>query len=167
MTLGDFFTWSSQRPGLMLGYFVAIPLVAVLAMFFSRGHAHESPWKYLFSVLIYLVSIPGIFAITLSIYFFLFERKPLMEANLYTQVLPVLSMIATIFLIRKQVSLDRVPGFDRLSGLISIIAVLMGVMWIIDKTHIFSITFLPLYVVILLLIGGFFVVRMGLKRLTK
>ena len=90
-----------------------------------------------------------------------------METNLYTQNIPELSMIVTIYLIKKQVSLDLVPGFDRLSGLITILAVLMVLMWIIDKTRIYSITFMPFYVVVLLLIGGFLLIRFGLKRLTQ
>jgi amino acid transporter len=86
--------------------------------------------------------------------------------NLTTQVLPVLAMIATILIIRRNVDLDLVPGFDKISGLILIIATLMCLMWIIDKTRIYSITFMPFYVVILILLAGFFVIRLGLKKLT-
>ena len=165
MTLGEFFSWTSEHPAFLLVYFLGVPLIALLAGLFSKGEGHLSPWKYLYSVLIYMVSLPGIFAVTLSIYFFLFERRSIMDTNLLTQVLPVLSMAATILLIRKQVDLDLVPGFDKISGLILIISALMALMWIIDKTHIYSITFMPFYVVILILIAGFLVIRLGLKRL--
>ena len=167
MTLGEFFEWTGEHPVLLLGFFIAVPLIALLAGMFSKGEGHLSPWKYLYSLLIYLVSIPGIFAVTLSIYLFLFERRSIMDTNLYTQVLPILSMIATILIIKKQVSLDLVPGFDRISGLILIIAALMCLMWIVDKTHIYAITFLPFYVVIFILLAGFFVIRLGLRRLAK
>jgi len=167
MTLGEFFEWAASHPGWMIGYFVIVPLIALMALFFSKGEGHLSPWKYLFSALIYLVCIPGIFAITLSIYFFLFERRSILDTNLYTQVLPVLSMLATILLIKKQVALDQVPGFDKLSGLILILATLICLMWIIDKTHIYAIAFMPFYVVILILLTGFFVIRLGLRRLSK
>jgi len=167
MTLGEFFTWTGENPVLLLSYFIGIPLIALLAGVFSKGEGHLSPWKYLYSALIYLVSIPGIFAVTLSIYLFLFERRSIMDTNLYTQVLPVLSMVATILIIKKQVSLDLVPGFDKISGLILIIASMMVIMWIIDKTHIYAITFMPFYVVVLILLGGFFVIRLGLRRMAK
>jgi hypothetical protein len=98
---------------------------------------------------------------------FLFERRSIMDTNMYTQVLPIFSMIITILIIRKQVSLDLVPGFDKISGLIMIIAALICLMWIIDKTHIYSITFMPFYVVILILLAGFFVIRLGLRRLAN
>ena len=88
-----------------------------------------------------------------------------MDTNVYTQILPIVSMMATFILIRKQVDLDLVPGFDRLSGLVTILSVLIILMWIIDKTHMYSITFMPFYVVVLILVIGFLLVRMGLKRL--
>ena len=95
MTLGEFFEHCNQNPGLLLGFFVLIPLVALLALFFSKGQADKNSLKYLYSVLIYLVAIPGIFAVTLSVYLFLFERRSIMDTNLYTQVIPVVSMLAT------------------------------------------------------------------------
>jgi hypothetical protein len=165
MTLGEFFKLCGENPTLLIGFFLIVPLIALLALFFSNRQGHLSPWKYLFSVLIYLVAIPGIFAVTLSVYMFLFERRSIMDTNIYTQVLPVVSMLATFILIRRQVDLDLVPGFGKLSGLITILSVLIVVMWIIDKTHIYSITFMPFYVVILILVAGFLLIRMGLKRL--
>ena len=167
MTLGEFFEWTGDHPTLLISFFIGIPLIALLAGMFSKGEGHLSPWKYLYSILIYLTSVPGIFAVTLNIYLFLFERKSIMDTNLYTQILPVLSMIATILIIKKQVSLDLVPGFDKISGLIIVIASIMALMWIIDKTHIYSITFMPFYVVILILVAGFFVIRLGLRKLAR
>ena len=75
MTLGEFFEMCGENPTLLLGFFMLVPFVALLALFFSGGQGHLSPWKYLYSVLIYLVAIPGIFAVTLSVYLFLFERR--------------------------------------------------------------------------------------------
>ena len=167
MTLGEFFEWTGDHPAILISYFIGIPLIALLAGMFSKGEGHLSPWKYLYSILIYLTSVPGIFAVTFNIYLFLFERRSIMDTNLYTQVLPVLSMIATILIIKKQVSLDLVPGFDKISGLIIVIASIMALMWIIDKTHIYSITFMPFYVVILILVAGFFVIRLGLRKLAR
>ena len=166
MTLGDFFEHCGQNPALLLVFFILIPVIALLALFFSRGQGHQSSWKYLYAVLIYLVAIPGIFAVTLSIYLFLFERQSIMDTNIYTQVLPVVSMLATFILIRKQVDLDLVPGFDKLSGLVTILTVLILLLWVLDKTHIFSVMIIPFYFVILMLIVGFLVVRMALRRLT-
>lgn len=167
MTLGEFFELCSQNPTLLLGFYILIPFIALLALFFSKGQTNQSSWKYLYSVLIYLVAIPGIFAVTLSVYLFLFERRSIMNTDIYTQIIPIVSMLATFILIRKQIDLDLVPGFGKLSGLVTILTLLMMLMWILDKTRIFSVTIIPFYFVILMLIIGFLVVRMALRRLTK
>ena len=82
MTLGEFFDWTAEHPSFLIVFFIAIPVIALLAGLFSKGEGHLSPWKYLYSTLIYLVSIPGIFAVTLSVYLFLFERRSIMDTNL-------------------------------------------------------------------------------------
>jgi hypothetical protein len=167
MTLGEFFEMVGRNPGLLIAYFLIIPLIALLAMLFSKGQGHLSPWKYLFMVLVYAVCIPGIFAVSLSVYLFLFERRAIMDTNMYTQVLPIFSMVLTLVLIRKQVDLDKIPGFDKISGLITVLSVLIALMWIIDKTHIYSITFMPFWVVVLILIGGFLLIRAGFRKLSS
>ena len=167
MTLGEFFEHCGQNPALLLGFFALLPLTALFTLLISRGKGLDGSGVYVYSVLIYLVTIPGIFAVTLSVYFFLFERRSILDTNIYTQILPVVSMLATFILLRKQVDFDRIPGFDRLSGLITILAVLMMLMWVLDKTHILSITIIPFYFVILILVVGFLVVRMALRQLTR
>ena len=167
MTLGEFFDMVSSKPGLLIAYFTIIPLIALLAMLFAKGQAHLSPWKYMFSVLIYMVCIPGIFAVSLTIYLFLFERRSIMDTNMITQVLPIFSMVITLLLIRKQVSFDAIPGFDKISGLITILTVLITLMWIIDKTHIYSITFMPFWVVLVILVGGIWLIRSGFRKLSS
>ena len=167
MTLGEFFNLLSTNPAIIIAFFVFIPLLAVLTAVWSGEKGHLSPAKYIYSTLIYLVTVPGIFAITLSVYFFLFERRSVLDMDIYTQVLPVLSMVITIFIIRKSVSLDRIPGFERLSGLIIIIAAMLSIMWFLDRLRLIAFTYVPFMYIIV----GFFVVllaiRIGWQRLGK
>ena len=67
MTLGEFFEWTGDHPAILISYFIGIPLIALLAGMFSKGEGHLSPWKYLYSILIYLTSVPGIFAVKLKV----------------------------------------------------------------------------------------------------
>ena len=106
MTLREFFDYLGDNPFVVLAYFLLIPFTALLAGTLAKGEGHQSPWKYLYSALVFGVCIPGIFAVTLSAYFFLFERGRLMDANVLLQVLPVISMILTLSLIRGNVSFD-------------------------------------------------------------
>ncbi len=167
MTLGQFFEVVSLQPSIVLFYFFALPFTAFLATIFGKGEGHLSPWKYLYTVLVYLACIPGIFAITLNIYMFLFERQPVMETNLFTQILPVLCMLLTIWMIRRNVSLNDVPGFDKISSLVFIITVLICMMWILEKTHIFVFTYLPFYQFVLIFIVFLILIRFAWSRMIR
>lgn len=165
MTLQDFFQKIADNPSYIVFYFVIIPLTALLAGWLGKGEGHLSPWKYLYSTLIYLVTVPGIFAVTLSVYFFLFERRSIMQTDMLVQVLPVVSMIATLLLIRRNVRLDQIPGFDKLSGLIMMISATLVIMWVVDRTHFVVFSHMPFQYAILILIGLLIVIRFGWKRL--
>lgn len=167
MTLGDFFVYLSTHATTVVCYYVAIPIVAGLAYFFGKGEGHLSPWKYLYSLLIYLSAIPGLFAVSLTVYLFLFERQSIMQTSLYNQILPVLSLIVTFFVIRKNVSFDRIPGFDKISGLIIMITVLIALMWILEKTRILAITFLPFHLVLVIFCLLLLAMVIGWQRLTR
>lgn len=164
MTLQELFDLLSANPELILFYFIAVPLTAYLANIFGRGEGHLSPWKYLYCSLVYLAAIPGIFAVILNIYLFLFERQPILQTNIYTQIIPILVMVLTLWLIKRNVPFELIPGFDKLSGLIMITFTLLGLMWILDRTHIFAVTFLPFQYVIILLLVALVVVRIGWKK---
>ena len=116
MTLGDFLKALSDNPSIVCFLFVAVPLTALLASIFGKNEGAKTPWKELYTVLVYMTSVPGIFAITLNIYLFLFERQPIMETNIFTQILPILSMLLTLWLVRRNVSFDDIPGFDKLGA---------------------------------------------------
>ena len=164
MTLQEFFDACTSNP--IIGfYFVALPLTAFLASVFGKGEGHLSPWKYLYTILVYGATIPGIFAIVLNVYLFLFERQPIMQSNLYTQVVPVMVMVLTLWLVKRNVPFEYIPGFNKISGLITVMMAIMTVMWLLDRTHIFAVTFLPFQYVILMLVGLLIVARLGLKKL--
>lgn len=165
MTLGDFFRICSENPVFLMFYMIAVPLTALLAWIFGKGEGHVSPWKYLYSVLVYLTCIPGIFAITLSIYMFLFERRSILDTNVYTQIVPVISMIVTLVLIRRNVSLDAVPGFGKLSGLLMMISAVIVLLWILDRMRIFAITFIPFVWILVLFLVIVLVAIVGVRRM--
>ncbi|HMQ08595.1 MAG TPA: hypothetical protein PKC30_14950 [Saprospiraceae bacterium] len=99
MTLGQFLDNISQEPIIILFYFASLMLIAVLTGILSGNQGHTSLWKYIYSMLIYLVCVPGIFAALLSIYRMLFEKQKILDINIYTQVLPLISMIVIVFII--------------------------------------------------------------------
>jgi hypothetical protein len=158
MTLQELFYRIGQNPDFLFFYFIAIPVTALLLGFMARGEGHVSPWKFIYATLIYLVSVPGIFAVCLNIYFFLFQRGDILQTDIYLQVLPILVMILTVFLIRRNVDLKLVPGFDKISALWMMMFATFAFMWFIDRMRIVVFSYLPfqyllgIFVVLFLLI---------------
>lgn len=138
----------------VLYYFMTLLLITMILNSIADLKGHVYPWNFIYSILIYLLCIPGIFALSLNVYFFLFEKQSIMEANLLIQVLPILMMFVVIYLMKKNVDLDLIPGFDKLYALLWIIGIVLSFMWIIDRTHLYAISFIPFYYVVILLLGG-------------
>ncbi|MBK9961639.1 MAG: hypothetical protein IPP06_10020 [Saprospiraceae bacterium] len=165
MTLQQFFDMIQANPNFSLYFFLGIPAIALVLGWVTEPDSSQSPWNYLFAVLVYAICIPGIFAVTLNIYFFFWERRSIMDTQLMIQFFPIISMVATIAIIRRFVNLDDVPGFDKLTGFMLIIGVILTLMWVLDRTHIYAISFMPFYIVLLVIVGGILLIRYGLKQL--
>ncbi len=169
MTLQEFFTYLSKNPNLVLGYFLIIPFIALLMGLLPTYKRMVRPNKQIYTALIFLSAIPGILAIMLNIYKFLFERHNIMSTDLFTQILPILSFIAVVVIIKKQVALVEIPGFGKLSGLIVMIFAAFAIMWALDRTRIVFVAFsyMPFQYVIGVFVGILFVIRFGWKKFTK
>jgi hypothetical protein len=137
MTTRDLIQWAGQHAVVLFLGFVAPPVLAWLA---GRWHGKErgklAPWKYLYAVLVYLVCVPGMFAGVITAYTLFFSRENLLDANLLVYFLPIASMIATLVFIRKNVSFNEVPGFDRLSGLMVMVGCSFVLALVIQKTNV-------------------------------
>lgn len=164
MTLKELFIYIGQHPDFILFYFLAIPLTALLAGIIGKNEGNLSPWKYLYAFLIYFVSIPGIFAVAINIYFFLFQRGDIMQADVYMQILPILVLLVTILLIRRNVDLKQIPGFKTLSGLWLMMFASMTLMFLLDKTRIYVFSYLPFQYLLLVFLVLFAVIYLGWRR---
>jgi hypothetical protein len=167
MTLGQLFEHTNQHPALVIAYFAAVPLFAMIVGFLSGKRAAESPWTLIQSGLVYAVAIPAVFAVMLSLYLFFFERRSIFDTNLVTQILPVISMLCTFYLINKFVPLRAIPGFNKVGDLLTMLALVMGVFWILEKTHIFVFSYMPFQYVLFILLGFIILVRYAWKRLSQ
>lgn len=167
MTLQDFFKLLGENPNYVFWYFGLIPFTALLAGYIGKGEGHISPWKYLYSALIFLVCIPGIFAVTLNIYLFLFERnqRSILEYDILSQILPIVSMVFTLFVIGRNVHFSSIPGFDKISGLMTMITATFAFMWFLDRTHIVVFSYVPFWQAILIFIVLFLIIRLTWSRM--
>jgi hypothetical protein len=143
MTLQDFFIWLGQNPITLLAFFGAMPLAAIFLGGITKNKTYDSSWRYGYSALVYLVCVPGIFAVALSVYFFLFERRSILQTDVFIQVLPVAVMLFTLWIIRRSLPFNVIPGFKKISGLMLMIFCALSLMWFIDRTHIMVFSYLP------------------------
>ncbi len=165
MTLQEFFDYLSANPFVVLAFFLGIPLCALLANVMGRGEGHLSPWKYFYAVLIFGACIPGIFAVALAVYMFLFERGgSIYNVNLLTQVLPILSMFVTLGIVRRNAPFEYIPGFGKLSSLMLMIAVIFMLMYLLDRLHLVAWVNVPVQYLVLIVVGLLLLFRLGLKK---
>ncbi|MBL7826526.1 MAG: hypothetical protein JNJ57_07850 [Saprospiraceae bacterium] len=166
MTLRELFDYLSANPTVVLAFFLVIPVIALFANWIAAGEGHTSPWKYLYSALVFLVCVPGVFAAALAVYLFIFERGgSIYNVNLLTQVLPIASMILTLGIIRRNTPFEYVPGFGKLSDLILMIASVFVLMFFIDRLHLVAWVYVPVQWLLAIVAGLLILFRFGLKRM--
>lgn len=136
MTARDLIHLADRYPVLILILF-SLPILAafILEPLHGKERGETPPWKYVYAALIYLVSVPGMFACVVTAYSLLFSGENLLDASLLSYLLPIVSMGVTLMVIRKRVDFDAIPGFDRLFGLMALIGVSFLIVLILQKTR--------------------------------
>lgn len=167
MTINDLFQYAQDHPMNVVFYFLFIPFAALLAGWMEREEGHLPPWNYLYSTLVYLVAVPAILAVAYTIYKWLFERGSILDANILLQLLPIGSMLLTFFIVKKQVRIEALPGFDRLSGMVMMISAALVIMWFLDKVRIVAFTYMPIQYLLIIFLVLLFVIRYGWRRVAK
>ena len=167
MTLGELLEFLGSNPYYTVFYFVAIPLGAFLANMLSKGEAKLNPWCSFYALLVYLSVIPGVFAILLNLYHLLFENTSIYEVNLMTQILPILSMVLSLYLIKQNIDFDDIPGFDKLAGFAGMMGGLMVIFFFLDKTRLIAFTYIPFLWIVGILIILYLVIRYGTSMVLK
>lgn len=167
MTLGEAFEYASDNPETVIFYFAIIPFAALLAGWMEKEEGHLPPWNYMYSAILYMVAIPGILAVALSAYIFLFQKGNIMEANLLLQVLPVASMLLTFAIVKNNVRIESLPGFDKLSSLVLMVAATLALMWFIDKVKIIVFSYMSIQYLLLIFIGLLIAIRYGWRSVTR
>lgn len=167
MTLQDLFNYINQHPLGLVWFLLSIPLlVFVVSLWQDRSISPDlSISKYAYSILAYLACIPGIFAITLNTYLFLFERQSVWTANLVVQFLPILTMAISLIIIKKSMPFEFIPHFGKLPSFMTIIAAGMGIMWFIDRMRIYAVTYIPFHYIAIAFIGLLLLIRFAWSKI--
>jgi hypothetical protein len=145
---------------------MAVPTGAFLVNLWSGATAEEIwKWRYVYAVLVYLACIPGIFAVILNVYLFLFERQSVWDMNLGAQVLPILTMAGTLMLIRQKIPFTYIPEFGKLASFLTLMAAVMGILWIVDRTHLYAVTYVPFTYIVIGFVALLLIIRFAWSRI--
>ncbi len=144
MTIQEFTESAGDKPFMILLFYGFILIFAILAGIMGKDEGHLSPWKYLYSTLIYLTCVPAIFIVCLGLYAISFEGASILNTDLVTTVVPIFGMIGTLFITKSNVSLDRIPGFGKISGLILMIFAASVLMMILRKMRLLIFSYMPI-----------------------
>jgi hypothetical protein len=127
----------AARPLVTAAALALAPLLALmLPLLHTRGAATAGPYKHFYAALVYLACIPGTAAAVLTAYALFFTQENLLDADWVVYLLPIVLMGATLALIRRVVSFDALPGFDRLQGLLALLAATFILVLALSRTRI-------------------------------
>ncbi|MBI3828465.1 MAG: hypothetical protein HY291_03055 [Planctomycetes bacterium] len=139
MTIDGLAEFLANYPFTVAALFAAPPLFALLlGAVHGKGNGGGLPWKYVYTLLLYMACVPGIFAAMLTAYRLLFLNTDLTKVNVLIYFLPIVSMLATLVLVKRNVGeFARVPGFGRLAGLMLMLGLSFGVAFVLHRMHFF------------------------------
>lgn len=166
MTIQSLIDWFSENPYLILGYFIITLVLSLLITSITKNeNVHKI--KYVLSVLVYAVTIPGILSAILILYSLFILQTNLLNLSIVAYFVPLMAMIITLIIINKKVKMSYIPGFDRLSGLMIIISIAFIIIFVLQRTY-FGVLFIggtaQLLIVFVLLL---FILRKAWSRFIR
>ena len=136
MTLHELIELEANNQWLFVGILGAFPVLTLILGLMAGKKAATSPFKYLFSGLVYLCSIPGMLAMAACLHLFFIDDGDFMKVNLVVYFLPIVSMVVTLTLMNRFVPLSKVPGFGRISGFLMVAGIVGLVLFFLQRTFI-------------------------------
>ncbi len=167
MSINDLIEVAARHPLALLLSLGPLPVLAWVLGGMAGSEGERSPWKYLYSVLVYAACVPGIFAGVLTAYNLFFIRSNLLQVNVLVHGLPIVVMILTLVIIGKNVDTSRIPGFDRLSGLMLVIGISFAVALFIVKMRIWILFGSSIATLFLLAAVAFVLLKWGSHKLFR
>jgi len=133
MTVQNLLNWFSANPNLVLVYFIIVFAISLIGLLFVTPKNFKTPINYLYSILIYAVTIPGLLTLVLLLYRFFFLKTNLLHLDVITNFVPLIGMVITLIVIKKTIPMSLIPGFGKLSGLFIIIIITFIITYLLQK----------------------------------
>ena len=165
MSVNELLERLDDYTGWAVCFFAALPLLALLVSFLYKRVMRRAFIESVFSAIIYLSTVPGVFACILIFYLLFFTRTNLLNVDIVFSFLPIISMGLVFGIIGKNANFDNLPGFGRLTGLMLLIAIVSGVTLAIYKLRIFVGFFASIEALVGIAVAVFVLFKVGLARL--
>lgn len=166
MTLQDIFDSLRLNPTPLVFLLLAVPSIVLLMNMWAGQTAEEIyRWRYVYSIMVYTATLPGLFILSLNAYLFLFERQSVWSMNLIVQVLPVLTMCLTLWLVKMKIPFQYLPGLGSLSGMMTLAVGLLGIMWLLDRMRLYAFVQVPFVYLVVGFVGLLLLIRYGWTKL--
>ncbi len=167
MTLQQLLDIFTQYQTQTLYFFFGIPLLAVVSIFFKKKYSKNLWVKVFDSLLIYLVSVPWILSLILSIYSIFILKGNILELNILPYFVPLISMWITYTIIQKSIWLKEVPWFGKISSLLLLIFLTFIVVFILQKMFIWVVFIGSISYIVWLFIIIFVAMKFAFDKMTK
>ena len=109
MTVMEFLKLVENHPFILLYYSFSMLLSIVLGRFFLIKLGQPNIWNYFFALLIYVMSVFGIFSVIIFFYQLLTFQ---MAISLLEILIPFGTMLIAIWIIRRRVDISLLTGFQ-------------------------------------------------------
>lgn len=131
MTVEGLITAVAQDKIALIFLFLLLPCAALMLNKLTSLRGMVPPYTYIYSVTIYITCICGILSICIWIYTATFQMKSLLDLNFFIYYLPIVSMVATLVLIKKQIKLSELPWYGEFYELVILLSIAFGATLII------------------------------------
>ncbi len=166
MTIQNLIDWFSNHEYAILGYYVSLLLLAILLTLIVK-ESNFKQLRYVMSVVVFGVTVPGILALLLTLYSLLIIRTSLLNVSVISYFVPIITMVAVLIILSRKVSMSKIPGFDKLSSLMLIIGICFGIIFVLQRTY-FGVLFLGSFThIIAVFVVLFIILRIAWARLKR
>lgn len=139
MTIEDLLVYLTNDKTALFLFFMLLPIVTIVITIISGGRSLQKPYSYLYSVLLFVVCIPGMLSVTLWVYSMFFERKALWQLPFFVYYLPIIVMAICIYILKKKrIPIRKLPWTGELYEFLVLLIITFASILIMMKLNIIN-----------------------------